>query len=866
MNEARSRRAFGAPPDPSQAGALDELTEALRLLKVWAGDPSYENIKNRINAAWTAAGRPAGELARKATVADCFKPGRRRLNADLVIAVVRALHPDVGYETQWRQALRFVGGEATAAAQVRVQNRLAEDPAGFTGRAAELAELRRRLAIGRPAAGTVVITGMAGVGKTQLAIHAGHLLDRERPFDRVLFVNLRGFHPDPARPPAEPGAVLDGFLRLLGVAGHRIPHDLSARTAAYRDRLTGTRALVVLDDAADEAQIRPLLAERPGCLTLVTSRRRLTNLDPALRLVVDVFTPDEAQRYLTAAAPGVPVGVDPAAPARIARRCGHLPLALGLVTGQLRGRPGWTLTDHADRLDERHRDRHLDAGVELALDVSYQHLLTEQQRLLRLLSLQPGPDLDAFAAAALAATDLSTAEAHLDHLYRDHLLQRGSPGRYTCHDLVRGYAADRAGDEDRPADRRAALTRLFDYYVGAAATAMDALHPAEAGRRPRVPRPGTPTPGLSDLDTARTWLETERPTLVAVAAHAATQGWPGHAIRLSGTLFRYLDNGHPADAVAVHWHALHSAEHTGDGTAQAHALTYLGSVDLRRGRYGPAAEHLGRALLLFRRAGDRAGQARSLSGLGVADERLGRYRLAIAHLERALALFRQTDDRTGEARALDNLAIVEGRLGRHHAATEHYREALALFRRAGDHGGEARTLNNLGYEEARLGRHGVAADHLRRALTMHRRLGNRSSQAWTLHSLGMLHTGLGQPALAAEQHRRALAIFRETADRDGEAHALNGLGEVANAIGDPADALTHHTTAATIVLDTGHREQQARAHAGQGYAHEALSQPARARRHLRRALVLYRVLGMPDADRIRARLAALDADRCAARP
>jgi tetratricopeptide (TPR) repeat protein len=410
-----------------------------------------------------------------------------------------------------------------------------------------------------------------------------------------------------------------------------------------------------------------------------------------------VFTPDEALAFLTRTAAQVPVGEDPNAAARIAHRCGHLPLALGLVTGHIRATPGWTLTDHAGRLDERHHARRLDTGVELALDLSYQRLPADQQRLLRLAALHPGQDLDAHAAAALAGTDLPTARARLHHLCRDHLLQQAAPGRYMFHDLVRAYATGRAGDEDRPTDRRAALTRLFDYYLGAAAAAMDALHPAEAGHRPRISRPGTPTPGLSDLDTARTWLETERPTLVAVAAHAATQGWPGHAIRLSGTLFRYLDNGYPADAVAVHWHALHSAEHTGDGTAQAHALTYLGSVDLRRGRYGPAAEHLGRALLLFHRAGDRAGQARSLSGLGVADERLGRYRLAIGHLERALALFRQTEDRTGEARALDNLAIVEGRLGHHHAATEHYREALALFRRAGDQGGEARTLNNLGY-------------------------------------------------------------------------------------------------------------------------------------------------------------------------
>jgi tetratricopeptide (TPR) repeat protein len=850
---------FAALPDPGPGGTLDDLVERLRLLKAWAGDPSYEWITGRVNALWTAAGRPAGELAGKTTVVDCFRPGRRRLNADLVVAVVQVLHPDVGYVTQWRQALQVVAGQTWAAAQVRVQDTLPPELAGFTGRNVELDRLRRALRQSTVGGGAVVISaiaGMAGVGKTQLAIHAAHLLTREQRFDRVLFVNLRGFHPDATQPPVDPAAVLDGFLRLLGVPGHHVPQDLATRAAAYRGRLAGTRTLVVLDNAADAEQVRPLLPDTAGCAVLITSRHRLTALHPATHLAVDVFTPDEAVAFLAGAAPDVPVGADPDAVARIARRCGYLPLALGLVTGHIRATPGWTLTDHADRLDERHRDRRLDPGVELAFDLSYQRLPAEERRLLRLLALHPGQDLDDYAAAALSAGDLSTARTHVDHLCRAHLLQPAAPGRYTLHDLVRAHATGRSGDEDPPPARHAALTRLFDYYLATSASAMNTLYPAEAQRRPRIPPPGTPVPAVIDPETARGWLDTERPSLVAVAAHTATHGWPTHTTRLSTTLFRYLDGGHYTDALTVHDHAGRAARHTGDLTGQAHALTNLGATHMQLGRYGPAAEHLRRALALFRRAGDATGQARTLANLGVVEAQLDRYRTAAEHHEQALARYRQTGDRTGEVRALNNLGVVEVRLGRYEPAAGHHAQALALSRQAGDRTGEAWALTNLGNVEARLGRHELAADHHGQALTLFRQAGDRTGEAWTLDNLGVLDTRRGRPDQATEHHRQALAILRETGQRDGEVGALNGLGEAAHTAGRPTDALTHHAAARTIAVDIGDRDQEARAHTGLGRAHQSLGDTARAREHYQHALAFYTDLGMPDADQLRADLTA----------
>ncbi|BEL04459.1 tetratricopeptide repeat protein [Actinoplanes sichuanensis] len=848
---------FTALPDPGQANSVADLVERLRLLKVWAGDPSYKTIKDRVNKAWTAAGRPASELTRRSTVAYCFRSGRRRLDTNLVLAVIQALHPDTGYVTQWRQALRVVGGEIEAVSRVRVQASLPPDLAGFTGRTRELDRLGHAAQNGQ----TVVISaieGMAGVGKTQLAVRAGHLLHQRQPFERVLFVNLRGFDPDPAQPPADPAAVLDGFLRLLGMPGQQIPHTLDARVAAYRDRLAGSRALVVLDNAATTEQVRPLLTTTPGCLTLVTSRRRLANLRPATHLSVDVFTPGEALAFLAQAVPEIPVGQDPHAAARITRRCDYLPLALSLITGHIRNTPGWTLTDHADRLDERHRDRRLDTGMEMALQLSYQHLSADQQRLLRLLALHPGHDFDAYAAAALTDVDLATAQALLESLRSDHLLQQAESGRYAFLDLIRAYATTRSHDEDPPSARHAALTRLFDHYIATVASTMSTLHPAETHLLPRLAPVGTPTPVLTDADRALLWLDTERSTLIAVAIHTATHGWHSHAIRLSVALHYYLIGDYPTDALTVHSHAHHVARQIGDPSREAHVLTRLGGAYGRLGQYETSAEHLQQALGMHRVVDDPVGEGRTLACLGALETRRGNHRLSAHHLERAIDLLRQVGDPAGWARALNNLGFVEARLGSYRLAAEHLRQALLLYRQVGNPAGKATALTNLGEVEAKQCLHGSATEHLHQALALCRQSGFRAGEGWTMNSLGTLYVGLARPAEATEHYQDALAIFREIHDRAGEVSALNGLGEAAHTAGRLAESVTHHTAANTIAAEIPDRDQQARSHTGLGHAQRALGSPVHAHSHYRRALALYTDLGLPEADQIRTHLAQLD--------
>ncbi|HVQ95013.1 MAG TPA: tetratricopeptide repeat protein [Mycobacteriales bacterium] len=812
-------------PDPSRARSLNELVDQLKLLKIWAGNPSYRAITERVNAAWSAAGRPAVDLVGRTTVVDCFRVGRRRLNPELVAAVVQALHDDPSYSSRWRQALRVIGGQSHAASQVQVQDALPPDAGDFVGRTSELRRIRAALLTGAGGeAGdnpVCVITGMAGVGKTRLALRAARELAQPGPTAgggpaAVLFVNLRGFDPDPGRPAADPAAVLDGFLHLLGVPSHLVPHHLDARARAFRARIAGTRTLLVLDNAADAAQVEPLLPDTADCPVLITSRRPLAPAvdrararagHPVLDVELGVFSAGEARDYVARAATGVPVGDDSNAVARIARRCGNLPLALGLVAAHIAEATGWTLTDHADRLDERHADRRLDSAVEAALDLSYGHLPATPQRLLRLTALHPGTDFDVSAAAALAGDDVAGTAALLDDLRRDHLLQLQRPGRYTFHDLVRAYADGRSLDQDSPQARRAALTRLFDYYLAASAAAMDTVYPAESHRRPAVPRSSAATADRSNVDQAVEWLAAERANLVSVVARSGAGGWPTHAIQLSATLFRYLDGGHHTDALAIHSHALTAARDTGDVGGEAHALNNVAAAYLRLGQRDRAIDHLLRALSLFRATGDPAGQARPLSGLGI-------------------------------------IATQQRRFG---PAAAYFGEALTLCRQAGDTFGEARALANVGDIEARLGRYGPSAGHLQQALDMLRRSGDVEGESKALYILGMLHMTCGRPAEARESLQRALAVFRDIGERDAEAAVLNGLGEAATAADDPSDAIVQHRRALAIAVDIGDLEQQARAHRGLGQAHRTLNRHELADEHAQRASTLSADFGIPDA-------------------
>jgi DNA-binding SARP family transcriptional activator/tetratricopeptide (TPR) repeat protein/DNA-binding XRE family transcriptional regulator len=849
-------------------GRYDQVTSSLRA--VAADEPLHEGLAARLMVALAGGGEQAAALA-------LFEGIRGRLDADLGVT------PGAELSAAHLRVLRHqLPARSLTAGPTPAQ--LPADVAAFTGRGTELADLDQllRTLSGAPADGArastaVVISavsGTAGVGKTALAVRWSHRVAGRFPGGQ-LYVNLRGY--DPAQP-VSPTDALAGFLTALGVPGQDIPVELADRAARYRTEAAGRSMLIVLDNAGSAEQVRPLLPGAPGCLVLVTSRDALPGLvsrDGARRIDLDLLPRPDAVALLRQLI-GSRVDAEPAAAATLAEQCARLPLALRIAAERAAAHPASPLSRLVDELtDQQRRLDLLDAGgdprtaVRAVFSWSYHHLPAGAARAFRLLGLHPAADLDAYAAAALTRTTVKDAEGLLDTLTRAHLLQSTGPprggtglagsGRHGMHDLLRAYSAGLAGSHDTPDQRHDALTRLFDYYLGTAATAMDIWWPTERQRRPRVDPPATPTPTLTDPDAARAWLDIELPTLTAVCAHTAGHGWPAHTIALAATLYRYLDIAGPYPAaLTIHTHAARAAEQAADLAGQATALTGIGGVHWRLGRSEQAAEVYLRATTLFRQVGDRLGEARAVANLGGVSVQLGRYEEAADQHQQSLALFRQLGDAYGEGGALTNLGLAYERLGRYEQAADHHRQAATVFRRAGIQVGEGHALTCLGLLDQRLGHCEQAADHHRQALARYRQVDYQAGEAAVLTNLGAALTGLGDHEQAAEHHRQGLGLFRDLGDRYGEAVALNGLGEALHAAGQPEHASSQHTAALAISTDTRDRDEQARAHNGLARSHHTRGRTEQARAHWEHALTLYTTLGMPDAADIRARLATLD--------
>jgi tetratricopeptide (TPR) repeat protein len=563
---------------------------------------------------------------------------------------------------------------------------------------------------------------------------------------------------------------------------------------------------------------------------------------------------------------GARVDADPRAAATLAAQCARLPLALRVAAELAAARPGASLADLAGELaDQQRRLDLLDAGgdprtaVRAVFSWSYRHLDAESARAFRLAGFHPGPHLDPSATASLTAATLEQAGRVLDVLARAHLVQPAGMDRYSMHDLLRAYARELAATCHTEPERRAALTRLFDYYLHTAAESMGTLYPAEQHKRSRIPPPRTPTPPVADPAGARAWLDAQLASLVAVAVHTAGHGWPGHTTRLADTLFRYLDTGgHYPEAITIHTRAVQAARRAGDRNAEATALSNLGVVDWRLGRYQQAAGRLQQALALYRDTGDQAGQAGALGRFGIVEYQIGRYQQATGYLQQALALHRDTGDQAGQARQLNHLALVDQRLGRYQQAAGYLQQALALYRETGDQSGQACALGNLGDINLRLGHYQQAAGYLQQVLALCRETGDRYARAQALTTLGEVDLRLGRYQQAAGYLQQALALHRETGDRPGETEALNGLGEVLLATGRLGDARIQHTTALGLASQTGDKYQQARAHNGLAHSYDAAADPHQASDHWHEALILYADLGAPEAEQIRAWLATAD--------
>jgi tetratricopeptide (TPR) repeat protein/transcriptional regulator with XRE-family HTH domain len=694
---------------------------------------------------------------------------RDRARAEFVAAAGRRLVRDAAASSRAASDDRLVaaGGGRVVPRQLPGSVRL------FVGRGRELADLTDRLerAGSTPAAMVIsAIGGAAGVGKTALAVHWAHQVAERFP-DGQLYVNLRGY--DPGRPMSASDA-LAGFLRALGVAGPDIPGDADERAAAYRSLLAGRRMLVVLDNAREVGQVRPLLPGSPGCVTVVTSRDALAGLvagDGAVRLDVDLLPLSEAVSLLRGLI-GTRVDEDLAAAVVLARQCCGLPLALRVAAELAAARPGVPLASLAAELaDLQHRLDVLETGgddrtaVRSVFSWSYRYLSLPAARMFRLLGSHPGPDTTVPAAASLAGLPPVQAQHALGELTRAHLISEHLPGRYACHDLLRAFATEQAHVTDDQAARRAATGRVLDHYLHTAHAADMLLNPARDQISLPAHADGVRPQRLRDHGQALEWFRAEHKVLLAALALAADTGFDAQTWQLAWTMVDFFE-------FLGHWHDWIATQRM--------------------------------AIAATQRLADQAADARCCRALGYAYARTGSDSDAHAHLTRALSLFRQVDDPVGQARTHQDLSWMLDRQGKPARALDHDRLALQLYQEAGHAPGQANALNAIGWLHAVLGDYRQAVDHCSRALALHRALGNRRGEAAALDSIGYAHHHLAEHAEAVTHYRRSLTLFRELSDRSNQAEILNHLGDTHNAAGEPQQARDAWQQAFDILQELDH--------------------------------------------------------------
>jgi tetratricopeptide (TPR) repeat protein len=727
---------------------------------------------------------------------------------------------------------------------------LPRDPDTLVGRDDALRRILTAAGSGRVVS-IHAIDGMPGVGKTALAIRAAHLLAPRFP-DGQYFVQLHAH--TPGQPVADPSEVLAGLLTDLGIDPHSLPDGLQARRDLWRDRLSDKRVLLVLDDVHGAAQIEPLLPTGAGCLTVVTSRRRLIALDGATPLPLGVLDPEPAVR-LFATLSGRDIAedadrgaADRSAAERIVQRCGYLPLAIVLLAGRLAHHDSWRIADLAesfaastDRLAELDTP---DRAVRAAFDLSYRDLPARQRVMFRLLGLHPGTELEPWAAAALAGIPLETARRYLEALYTDHLLDETSPGRYRLHDLLREYARTLAR-ADSPDDGTRAVARLLDYYLVAAYAAEGFVK--AAGRHDNSVPEYQPAdiPAFADEGPARKWLHAELGNMVLCARHAVDSHQAPRVLAFSELLGPHLrDVGQLDRAAALYRNAIEVALAHGSLSRAGHAMSGLGEILQRQTDYAAARELYARAQSLYRRADHKAGEAMALRGLGLIDYLVDDLDLARTHFEEGYALFVDIGDQVGQAQTLHGLATVRYLADEYDAALADMERVLDIYLGLHDRAGEADTLWGIGKIKHLAGRNSAAHRDFSDCLTIFRQLGNRPGEASGVWGLAVvaLHTGqLDQAGVYFEESRR---LYDDICDQLGVANTLVGSGKVEQQKGDHGRALVCLRQALEMYRATNIPRGEADALAAMGTSLRLSLRVDEAVAALSGAVELYRQIGM----------------------
>lgn len=732
------------------------------LYALTAEHPLHEPFHQQLMVALYSSGRQADALAAYRRARDVLvqevgvEPG-----ADLRLLQQRILAGD-------RDLLAGPGPSRAAPAQ------LPPDVSRFVGRAGELAELTR-LAGERAAAGSgstiAVISGTAGAGKTALAVHWAHQAAGSFP-DGQVFLDLNGF--GPAGSPVTPSAAVRRILEAMQVPVARIPPGFEGQIGLYRTLVFERRVLVVLDNAKDADQVRPLLPGGAGCMALITSRSSLAGLvalEGARSVTVGVLSPPEARLMVAERLGSRHPEADLAATDQLIEACARLPLALAIATALVATRPGQSIGTVADDVARvGHQLDALNAGdmtasLRAVFTWSYQALTAAAARMFRLLAEHPGPDISASAAASVAGLPSARARAALGELTGSHLLNEHAPGRFAFHDLLRAYAAEQLRVIDGPAERRAAAQRLLDHYLITAKAAARALSPSRKLPSLEPAAPDVQPEDLAGEDQAMSWLRAEHQVLMRVIGYAAGEGFDRYAWQLPWVLTDFLDrDGHWHDWQASQRIALAAALRLGDGAAQAMAHRYIGRACSQLQDLDAAQDHLSRALELEHQFGKPTAQASASIDLSHLHEQRGNIADALASAQLALSIYQS--------------------------------ERYLL--------GEALALNNVGWYHARLGNYSETLRWCRQALELCGQVGYTIGEGHSWDSLGYAHQHLGEPAQAAACYRRALGIYRQLGIRYEEARVLNRLGDIARSAGDALGARQAWQSALDILTELGH--------------------------------------------------------------
>jgi DNA-binding SARP family transcriptional activator/tetratricopeptide (TPR) repeat protein len=762
--------AVGQAADAALASAQPQ--RILPSLRQFAATESLdESLQARLMLALAANGQQALAL-------EHYQKVRERLESELGVdpgpelraAHTRVLRQELPSGAQPIVSLSSPGAPSPLVAPAQ----LPADLASFAGRETELSQVAQMLGRddGCPTVGICVIDGMAGIGKTTFAIHWAHRVARHFE-DGQLYLDLRGF--DPSGFATTPADALYALLSSLGVPAGHIPDGLDARAGLYRSVLAGKRVLVVLDNARDVRQVRPLLPGAQGCLVIATSRNPLTGLamtDGARLLTLrlpSVFTARETlERRLGADR----IAAEPAAVDAIIRLCGQLPLALAIVSARA-AHPGFTLESIAAEL-QRTQSR-LDAlgPAGVAADArtvfswSYHHLSPRACRLFRLLSLHPAADITAAASASLLGASPDEANRLMAELANTSLLTEDRPGRYSFHDLIRAYAAELLADTDLEIDRQTAPARLLDHYLHSAYAAELAVKPRRRLAPPGPPRPGVTPEQFPDDRSAMSWFVAERRVLNAAVSLAAEAdfGFPAWQLALTLQPF-YRSRGYFHDWADTMGVALEAAGRDADRPGQGHMLASLAEASFHLHRHADSLRYLERAQAVYQELGYTTEHARLHAIFGQVLIRQGRPQLAIEHSRKALELHREARHRCGEARAITDIGIAHGKLGQYQQAILKIRSGIALAQGAAMVEQEGKARKELGIVLSKMRQHDQAVDELTRALELLRQAGYRPQEAETLLALGNALSAAGLDEAAADAWRQSLVVFSTFRDPD----------------------------------------------------------------------------------------------------